>query len=248
MDSGFSIVYTDVGGRRVQCLPEEAARITPEDLAPPPAPVSYEGQPHLSGWYWFATTDEHVLYESRSKLQTLRMLDFDPFAEALAAKPFGIMWGDRTGKRKPKVHVPDYFVKRSVGPDLVVDVKAARYAGKPKFRSAADASRRACDAVGWDYRVVMGHDPVLLANVQWLAAFRSRPIMSEDIAKTILDAMEGSSAVTIGDIVGMAAVPALARPFVFHLMWKHVLVADLSEPLSNASVVRLASRGIEHAA
>ncbi len=247
--SEFLIVYADADGRRVESLPEEAARLTPEDLAPPPAPVSYKGQPNLSGWYWFATTDEHVLYKSRLALQALRMLDFNPVVEAIAAQPFGMMWRDPTSKKKPKVHVPDYFVKRSVGRDLVVDVKASRYADKPKFKSVAAASRRACDAIGWDYEVVTGYDPVFLTNMQWLAAYRSPQVMSEEIAATILETVEDPAATaTIGKVINAGSIPALTRPVVFHLMWKGILVADLSEPLSSTSVVRLAKRGEVYAA
>jgi hypothetical protein len=40
---------------------------------------------------------------------------------------------------------------------------------KPRDAAAFAASERACAEVGWEYRLVTGHDPVWLANARWLA-------------------------------------------------------------------------------
>ncbi len=247
MDRDFVVAYLDGRKQRLECTPEDAARLPVEDCSPMRTPTSYKGQRHLSGWYWFATTGKHVYHESRRELQALRMLDFDPTVATVAAQPFTLEWRDSDGKTT-KRHTPDYFARRSVGSDRVVDVKAADRAVLTGFREVSVATRAACGEVGWDYEVVTGYAPALLANVEWLSAFRTPPAMFEEIAPTVLGMFQDSPETTIEEMVRVWSVPALVRPVIFYLMWQHVLVADLSKPLSSTSVVRLSRKGAEHAA
>jgi hypothetical protein len=50
---------------------------------------SRQGQSHLSGRRWSATTGGHVLYESRLELARLLLADFDPDVVAIWAQPCG---------------------------------------------------------------------------------------------------------------------------------------------------------------
>ena len=81
---------------------------------------SYKGQRHFPGHYWFATTGQHVGYESLLEREHLTLLDFDLDVAAVAAQPFMLLWPE--GRRLAR-HVPDFFVRHADGGVSVVDVK-----------------------------------------------------------------------------------------------------------------------------
>lgn len=45
----------------------------------------YKGWRHYSGWYWCATGQRLVVYESRLELARIMLADFDPAVTAIAA-------------------------------------------------------------------------------------------------------------------------------------------------------------------
>ena len=77
---------------------------------------------HYPGWWWSATTNDLVAYESLLERDRLMLADFDTTVEAIAAQPFGLS-GPLHGVERH--HVPDFLLRTSSG-TLVVDVKPAR--------------------------------------------------------------------------------------------------------------------------
>lgn len=236
-----SVVRIDQQGHRKECSLSDIAYMELTDLAPVRQVTAYKGQRHMPGRYWFSTTGEHVIYESRMEMKALLMLDFDPEVVEVAAQPFALRFPQGyCGERASRLHVPDYFASRLAGPRCLIDVKLPEQAVKPKNKSLFDATRKACATVGWDYRVVSGYDPVVLANVEWLSGFRRTPPMFEVIGPAIEGAVRGSSGERLGNLLRAFRGPQLemlARPVAFYLLWKHALCADLSEPLSEETVV-----------
>jgi hypothetical protein len=51
----------------------------------------YKGRRHYSGWYWCATGQRLVVYESRLELARIMLADFDP---AVTAQPFRLIGRD----------------------------------------------------------------------------------------------------------------------------------------------------------
>ncbi len=249
LDETPIIVYVDAEGHKHRCTPERAASSVDTLLegAPVRLPKSYKGQRHMPGWYWFATMNKHVYFESRLELQVLRMLDFDSSVKAVKSQPFQVILSGVTSKQ-PRWHVPDYFARCSSGPDRVIDVKLARRAAEPKFQQVASDTSRICDRAGWAYEVLSEYDPVLLANIAWLSGYRQEPAMLEEISEALLGVFEQRAETTIEEVLRESVYPALARPVLFHLMWRHVLSFDVSEPLSSGSTVRLGRLGGERAA
>lgn len=249
MDGTSIIFYVDAEGHKHECTPEQMAFSvdTLMEGAPVRSPKSYKGQRHLPGWYWFATTGKHVYFESRLELQVLRMLDFDTSVVAVKSQPFCLTLPG-TASKKPRSHVPDYFARCSSGPDRVIDVKVARRAAESKFRQVAADTNLICDKAGWAYEVVTGYDPVLLANVEWLSGYRQKPVMLQEISVDLLGVFEQRAETTIENVLQDALYPVLARPVLFHLMWRRVLSFDVSKPLSSSSALRLAHVGGERAA
>jgi hypothetical protein len=84
----FELEYVDDDGQRRQALARCWDRRF--ELAVPSRrfPV-YQGQKSFSGWWWAATTGEHVAYESWLERSVVVRLDYDPEIVGLAAQPFG---------------------------------------------------------------------------------------------------------------------------------------------------------------
>lgn len=81
----------------------------------------HKGQRHYSGWYWSATVERLVAYESRLELARIMLADFDPEVIAIAGQPFQLVGPDGARIRR---HVPDLLLVGAGGDVTVVDVKA----------------------------------------------------------------------------------------------------------------------------
>ncbi len=109
-------------------------------------------------------------------------------------------------------------------------------------RSAAKfaATRAACEAVGWGYRVVGEVEPVRMVNVRWMAGYRHpRHGVDEELVARLLALFSVSS-----PLVTQAALlgdPIAVLPAVSHLLWVGRLTTDLSRPLSDAMLMSLAA-------
>ena len=87
----------------------------------------------------------------------------------IASQPFWLFW---TAEGKSRSHAPDYFARRADGLSLVLDVRPAERI-KPRDRAAFEATRSACELLGWRYEVV-GTPPETLRDIV-RSAVRPRP-------------------------------------------------------------------------
>ncbi|MGW7633711.1 TnsA-like heteromeric transposase endonuclease subunit [Streptomyces griseoincarnatus] len=194
---------------------------------------SYRGQRHFPGLYWSSTTGGHVGFESWLERDHAMLLDFTPQVTGLLSQPMWLFWEDEQGKQIS--HAPDYFARFEDGRGLLVD---CRPLDRIDPRSAAKfaAARTACEALGWGYRVVGEVDPVRMANVRWLAGYRHpRHWADEGLVTRLLALFSVPS-----PLVAQAALlgdPIAVLPAVFHLLWLGRLTTDLSQPLSDATLV-----------
>ncbi len=123
------------------------------------------GERHFAGWYWSATTGQHVGFESWLERDRLLLMDFDTEVVGIASQPFWLHWHDGERERR---HAPDYFVRLADGSAAVIDVRADERI-EPKDAEAFEVTRTACSQAGWGFERVGTPDPVLLANVRWLS-------------------------------------------------------------------------------
>lgn len=203
-----------------------------EDSRPVRGIPSYKGQRHLPGRYWFATTARHVRYESLLERDILIVLDFDSSVTAVASQPFRLLYRE-DGRRRS--HVPDLFVRRADGGGLVVDVKRARDASREKHRAAFEASRAACERAGWGYELVTEPEEPRMSNLRWLSGFRRTPVDPYRYAEALVPAcVRPTSIATLSRAV---ARPTLVRPLLFHLLWCRLLSVDLTQTLTDGSLV-----------
>ncbi|WP_406139634.1 TnsA-like heteromeric transposase endonuclease subunit [Streptomyces anulatus] len=161
------------------------------------------------------------------------LLGFTPEVTGLLSQPLWLSWKGERGKRVS--HAPDCFARFEDGRGLMVD---CRPLDRIDARSAAKfaAAQAACEAAGWGYRVVGEVDPVRMANVRWLAGYR-HPRQGADgglVARLLALFSVPSPLVTQAALLGD---PIAVLPAMFHLLWLGRLAADLSRPLSDATLV-----------
>ena len=236
-DAGVQVVFVDAAGVRQRGALEGLWSVRFERVSPVRSFGSFRGQRSFQGSWWFATTGEHVGFESWVERDVVMMLDFDPEVVEVSSQPFWLSWtGEGAGRR----HVPDFFVRRADGSALVIDVR-------PDERVRAEdtevfaATERACAGVGWSYRRVGVVDPVLAANVHWLSGYRHRRCLNSVTGTELVRGLGEPRTVT--ELVRSVGDRVAVMPTLCHLMWRGVIDADLaSAPLSGRTVVRARRR------
>jgi hypothetical protein len=116
------------------------------------------------------------------------------------------------------------------GSGLVIDVRPDDRI-EEKDAEAFEVTRDACRLAGWGFRRVGVPDPVLAANVMWLARYRHpRCGGPPGLGRVLLDVFAEPAPL----MAGAAAVgdPIAVLPALFHLMWRHALTTDLAVRLT----------------
>lgn len=223
----FELACVDAGSGEQRFALAAACAVPLEDCLPVRGFPSYKGQRNHVGRWWTATTGHLVGYESWLERDRLMLLDFDPDVIGIAAQPFWLFWTTPEGKRRS--HAPDYFARCGDGGALVMDCRPVDRI-KPRDAEAFTATRVACERLGWRYEVAGAADPVVSANVRWLAGYRHPRHELPGIAAALLEGFEAAGELMAGaESVGD---PIAVLPVLFHLLWHHRLHADVSVPLS----------------
>ena len=231
---GVQVVFVDESGLKQSGALEVLWGTGFEHVSPVRSFGSFQGQRSFQGSWWFATTGEHVGFESWVERDAVMLLDFDPDVVAVSSQPFCLTWAGRLRARR---HVPDYFARLVDGSAVVIDVRPDELVGADDAEVFA-ATQRACAAVGWGYRRVGVADPVLAANVRWLSGFRHRRCLNT-LAGSELVRRVAAGPATVINLAGCAGDRLAVLPALYHLLWRGVLAADLAvAPLSGRTVVR----------
>lgn len=233
----FSVEYVGSGGVPVRESLDGCAGVRFEDV---PAVRSFrfaKGMTSFAGWWWFTPTGQHVGYESWLERDHVMLMDFDPSVVSVASQPFWLCWHD--GRRRRR-HAPDYFLRRSDGTGVVVDVRADDQIPERDAEVFA-VTDRACAQVGWQYRRVGVPDAVLTANVRWLSRYRHPRCGAGQGSGLDLSLMKTFQTAT-PLFAGAERVGDRLRvlPVLFHLMWLRRLIAAgfASSPLGAATMIR----------
>jgi hypothetical protein len=196
---------------------------------------AFRGQGNWCGWYWSATCDRHVGYESWLERDHLMLLDFDPLVTGMSSQPFRLSWAGPDGKRVR--HTPDFFVRRADGTALVVDVRPDERIG-PGDAVKFAVTAAACRSVGWDFARVGTPEAVLMANVRWLAGYRHPRVHRPGVAERLVEVFVDGAGLLDGARGAGDQIAVL--PVLFHLLWRRVLTTDLETGLLSADTqVRL---------
>jgi len=232
---GFELRYLRVDRSGVvECQGALAAcwNVRFEDVPPVRRFPSYKGQRNFPGLYFAACMGRHVGFESWLERDQLMMLDFSLRVRSFAAQPFWLLW--ESGGRARR-HAPDFFVRLADGGGAVIDVRADNRIA-PRDAEAFQVTAAACESVGWGYRRVGALDPVLAANVRWLAGYRHPRCLREEYRARLLEVFARPTPLLAGAEAAGDRIAVL--PSLFHLMWTGILAADLaSARLRGSSVV-----------
>jgi hypothetical protein len=234
-DAGFELLYVaDEDGGRVERRGSllQCWNLRFEVAPPVRGFSSFRGQRNFPGLWWSATTGEHVGFESWLERDHAMLLDFSSVVTGFASQPFWLLWWAGGRQRR---HAPDFFVRQRDGAGVVVDVRPDGRI-KPEDAEAFAATGRACELVGWSYRRVGELDPVLVANVRWLAGYRHPRCRNALHEALVVEAFRERAPLL--ETVRQVGEPIAVLPTVFHLLWSGVLMADLSgELLAEGSLV-----------
>jgi len=232
--SACRIVYVDGRGTRRAVRLEQAGTVAFEDGRMVRSIPSRRGQKHAPGRYWSATTGELVEYESHLECRWMTLLDFDPRVVAFVSQPLRLEAADGSGAWE---HTPDVFARRDDGSVLLLDVKETSRLGRPEVVLQHSRTAAVCRRLGWAYDMVGEPPAQRWANVSWLAGYRRPVYLGAELIDGLVEL--ACDPIRLGDLVGAAPVAEIARPVVFHLLWRGLLVADLdSGPLRDSTVVR----------
>jgi len=235
---GFEVEYTAEDGARLRVPLADATLVRFSEMQPSRRIRARKGQRHLPGRWWSATDARHVGYESWLERDHAMWLDWDKAVTGIASQPFRLWWPAAADQGRPPSHVPDYFAERGEGPALVVDCRPEDRRG-PRDLAAFDATRRACAAIGWEYRLAGALDPVATANLRWLAGYRHPRYRVPQPAAALRAAF--AAPVALMDGAEVAGDPVAVLPVLYHLLWRQELTADLSVPLHPSVPVVLAA-------
>jgi hypothetical protein len=210
----------------------EAQALPFEHFRPVRRFAARKGQRHLSGLWWSATTGGHVGFESWLERDYLMLLDFDPQVAGISSQPFWLRWRGEDGR-------PGFacagFLRPPAGRlgcgSRLPACRAAR-AGRCREVRRDGAGVR---PVGWEYRLAGAADEIVAANVRWLAGYRHPRHKRSEPAGVLRRVFAGPAPLLAG--AEAAGDPIAVLPVLFHLLWRHDLVADLSVPLGSFTLV-----------
>ena len=107
---------------------------------------------------------------------------------------------------------------------------------------AFEATREMCEALGWSYRRVGAINPVLAANVRWLGGYRHPRCRRPDAARQLVAVFDTPTPLDEGVLAAGSRLAVL--PTLFHLLWSHDLLADVTSGLlSGTTVISAVDRG-----
>ncbi|MGH3235155.1 MAG: TnsA-like heteromeric transposase endonuclease subunit [Streptosporangiaceae bacterium] len=180
-----------------------------------------------------------MIYESRLELARLLLADFDREVAAIAAQPF-LLQAPVGGRARR--HVPDFLLAHAGKSVRVVNVKPAGKLAEPRIAEALAWPGELIEAHGWQYEIWSGADPVLLANLRFLAGYRRPGLLPGDLLDDVLAAVRPGD--TIGGVIGR--VPGNRRPgdvkaAVLRLLWQQRLRTDLGSCLDAGSTLEIAA-------
>lgn len=213
-----------------EVAPGDIADVPFEDVSPVRTFVSWPGKRNFEGRLWMASTGEHVPFESFWERAFLTNLDRTGTARSVSSQPMWIHW------REPeRSHAPDYFVRRTDGTGVLVDVHPAELTDDEDAAKFA-LTRRLAAALGWGYVLVDDLPGALQNNLRFLLRYRD-PAWLDGVDEESLPA---AGVVSLGDLARLLSGTARSGiGAVYALIWWQRVSVDLTRPLSMATAVQL---------
>ncbi|WP_405392996.1 TnsA-like heteromeric transposase endonuclease subunit [Streptomyces sp. NBC_01102] len=238
--SWIDVRFRDLLGREHRTSWLEAAQDVVFEDSPVvrPFPVRH-GRRVAPGWWWSSTTGRLVAYGSGVMRTRLMLLDQDPAVVALACRPVELVWREES---RVVSHAPQLMARLQDGSGLLLDC-AGRSGLSARLAARARVVAAAAQAAGWSYRLAEPPDPVLVANVRWLAGYRHPRYAAGPWMPALLEVF-ASPQLAVKAVYELGD-PISVWPAVFHALWSGVLRVRLDEPLHERAVVSVARQEVE---
>jgi len=228
--------YCTVAGDEIATTWEQAPADLIVEGLPVRVPPTYRGQRSYPEFFWAATNDRTLVYESLLELDRLWLADFDPAVTRICTQPLQVTGLDGTDVRS---HVRDVLLIDDDSTATVVDVKPAARGEEPRVRAEFEWRRRLCGDKGVRHELLTVGDSIMLRNIKLLALGR-RPgrlpdgYLAEararlDDTETTMRKILARRPVTCGESRWHAAVFALA--------WSGEVTIDLRDPVNAETIL-----------
>lgn len=189
-----------------------------------------------------------VNYSSTIELDLLYLLEFDREVTSYAEQPFTIELELADGKLRR--YTPDFQVLRQSAFPLLVECKPAARLGDEHTLQQVEIGRKWAAANNHDFQLVSDNElraGSRLANLKLLWRY-SRLAVQPVVVEACCTLLVGTAPLTIAALaeqVSESLAPTQPvyslMPTIYHLLWKQVLAADLTTPLTGHTLVLLAS-------
>ncbi|MFF1959820.1 TnsA-like heteromeric transposase endonuclease subunit [Streptomyces sp. NPDC058220] len=206
--------------------PDAARGVCLEECGPVRRFPVRHGKRMAPGWWWSATEGRLVHYASGVMRTQVMLLDHDPSVVAIACRPVELTW--REGDGVVVRHAPHLMARLVDGRGLLADC-AGHGEISARLASRAAVMEAAAAAVGWQYRVLRPPEPVVAANLRWLAGYRHPRYRGGELAGRAAEVFRRPRPLIEG--VRELGDPIQVFPVVFHALWHGDLAAPLDVPL-----------------
>lgn len=194
--------------------------------------------------YYWQRSRSHVWCESQEERWEVLWLDYGGQVDRLWAQPMAIAFGHGS-RLSGHWHVPDLLAQFTDGSYGLFDVRPIRLVDD-QARVEFDETAKVCSALGWQYRVLTGHDPQATRNLDCISVSRhDRCRPAARVEALILDAARGGR--TRGELCRIVSpdCPPLACAWVDNLAWRGLLELDLAATFSSETVYTSSERVLE---
>ncbi|MGW3828233.1 TnsA-like heteromeric transposase endonuclease subunit [Streptomyces sp. NPDC005071] len=218
--------------------PDAARGVCLEECGPVRRFPVRHGKRMAPGWWWSATEGRLVHYASGVMRTQVMLLDHDPSVVAIACRPVELTW--REGDGVVVRHAPHLMARLADGRGLLADC-AGHGEISARLASRAAVMEAAAAAVGWQYRVLRPPEPVVAANLRWLAGYRHPRYRGGELAGRAAEVFRRPRPLIEG--VRELGDPAQVLPVVFHALWHGDLSAPPDVPLHERVTVTVGTQG-----
>lgn len=210
-----------LNGTEVGWLWQRNGRPPLDELQPLRIPTASALNRHVAVTAYSMTNNAALQLESGLEHDLLRRVDRDPRILHIVAQPLRLSW--KGGP--PNRHVPDLLTVSADGSVVVWDVRSSDQQDDD-FNVKSSIALAACAAVGWQYQVFGGLEPVERINLLWLHGFRRQPTWTVHHRQRIMKIAKTSGA-TLGKVLNADDGTGELKSAVWHLIWCSALDIDI---------------------
>ena len=234
--SRFEIVYVGADGTQCREPLTQGWRVPFEDAPPVRSFPSVKDQRHFPGYRWSASTGMWVTSRFWNATTPCSSTSIRPCSPTRRSRSpcAGATGGASAGI--PGTSSRGWPTARAWWWTCVPDERVG-----DRDAEAFAVTAQACEQVGWVFRRVGVPDAVWTANVRWRAGYRAPRCHRPDVAARPAAVFATPTPLFVG--VEEVGPPIAVLPVAYHLLWRHVLVADLrSALLGRTTIVGVGAR------